>query len=130
MRNNDYELNDDHVKCQCLTFDESGKILGSCDSLFSTSKLSASTINRKFPFLARIISFLKDNSNRTEPLFFPQVELECNNYHSICDFTFMISKDALGVKRIIWMIYDNSIHFHHLIKNNTTPKVKISSLNF
>jgi hypothetical protein len=117
-------LNDDvNKKCQCITFDETGNIMGSCETLFPTSRLTANGIKKEFPFLWKIISFLNKQSN-SDPVFFPQVNFTCNGYHSVCDFTFMKSEDAMGIKRFIMMIYDNSIHYRELIQSNTADHFK------
>ena len=105
----------DHEKCQCITLDEKGNIAGSCDSLFRTTELKSGRLKSKFPFLENIISYLSSVKDLAEPLFFPQVDFECDGYRSICDFTFMKTEDARGVKRFIWIIYDNSLHYHQLI---------------
>jgi hypothetical protein len=123
MKANNYQISTSREKCQCITFDTSGKIMGSCDSLFNTSRLSVARIKKEFPFLWKILSQLK-NDKQVEPLFLPEVDFECNGYHSICDFTFMKSEDALGIKRFICMIYDNSIHYKELIRSNYQHKNK------
>ncbi len=117
-------------KCQCITLDESGKITGSCNTLFHTSRLSATSVKREFPFLYKVINYLKTQEAGESPLFFPQIEFECNGYHSVCDFTFMRSVDALGIKRFIWMIYDNSVHYRDLISSGYQRKIKKPRLQF
>jgi hypothetical protein len=120
--------NDLNDKCQCITFDESGKVTGSNDTLFQASRLTLSVIRQHYPFLWKIIKYLRSHENEKEPLFFPGVEFEFNGYYSVCDFTFMKSVDALGIKRFIWMIYDNSIHYRDLITSERKPgscKIKL-----
>jgi hypothetical protein len=113
---------EENDKCQCITFDEQGRIMGSCDTLFTISRLTVSAIKREFPFLCNIIRHFKNKKNADDPLFFPQIEFECNGYYSVCDFTFMKSEDARGIQRFIWMIYDNSIHYKELLTRQATVK--------
>lgn len=120
MKTNNYPVTGENEKCQCVTFDENGNILGSCETLFPAGRMSKQILKKQFPFLESILGYLKDMSREAEPLFFPQVDFECNGYHSICDFTFMKSEDARGIQRFIWMIYDNSIHFNHLISKSNS----------
>ncbi|HMT28414.1 MAG TPA: hypothetical protein PKD91_03960 [Bacteroidia bacterium] len=125
MSSNNYVNYDDNEKCQCITLDEAGNIVGSSDTLFETKRLTAALIKKEFPFLYGIISHLKIKNQTEDTLFFPEVDFEINGYRSICDFTFMKSVDALGIQRFIWMIYDNSIHYKHLISNlNQTKRGK------
>lgn len=124
MRANNYLNYDENEKCQCITLDEQGNIVGSSETLFETKKFTASIVKKEFPFLWGIISHLKGNTKTDDPLFFPQVEMEIDGYRSVCDFTFMKSVDALGIQRFIWMIYDNSIHYKHLITNTSRQKIK------
>ena len=78
MKANNYLSYDENEneKCQCITFDENGKIMGSCDTLFTTSKLTVAGIKREFPFLWNIINYFKTNEKSNDPLFFPQVEFD------------------------------------------------------
>ena len=132
MKANNYLSYDENEneKCQCITFDENGKIMGSCDTLFTTSKLTVAGIKREFPFLWNIINYFKTNEKSNDPLFFPQVEFECNGYYSVCDFTFMKSEDARGIRKFIWMIYDNSIHYKELLTSNMSVKHKKTRIVF
>jgi len=130
MRSNNYFNQDESEKCQCITLDETGKIVGSSDTLFETKKMTASMIKKQFPFLWGIISKLKEPEYAHDPLFFPHIELEINGYRSICDFTFMKSVDALGIQRFIWMIYDNSIHYKDIISNVKKRRVNNQRLTF
>ena len=129
MNANHYLNDDENEKCQCITFDENGKIMGSCDTLFATGRLSVAKIKKEFPFLWKMISYLKSHKDDPNPLFYPDIEFEYNGYRSVCDFTFMQSEDALGIKRFICMIYDNSIHYKHLIKSGLTGKMKRHKLH-
>ena len=129
MQVNDYLSEGENEKCQCITFDEKGQIMGSNDTLFTVSRKTVSAIKREFPFLWNIISYFKSNEASNEPLFFPQVEFECNGYYSVCDFTFMKSEDARGIRKFIWMIYDNSIHYKDLLSRNTTSKARKTKLD-
>ena len=130
MKSNNYQSTEINEKCQSITFDANGKILGSCDTLFTTARLTATQIKRDYPFLWKVLSYLKSNNNENDPLFFPQIDFECNGYRSICDFTFMKSEDALGIKRFICMIYDNSIHYKELIRNEYRSKVNKPNVQF
>ena len=76
MRSNNYFNQDESEKCQCITLDESGKIVGSSDTLFETKKMTATMIKKQFPFLWGIISKLKEPEFAHDPLFFPHVEME------------------------------------------------------
>ena len=128
MQVNDYLSEGEGEKCQCITFDENGKIMGSSDTLFTISRKTVSAIKREFPFLWNIISYFKTNEQSNEPLFFPQVEFECNGYYSVCDFTFMKSEDDRGIRKYIWMIYDNSIHYKDLLTRNVSGKSRKTKL--
>jgi hypothetical protein len=128
MRSNIYSTNDDNEKCQCITLDASGNILGSNDTLFETKRITPNVIKSEFPFLWGIISYLKGEKETETPLFFPQVDFEINDYRSICDFTFMRTVDARGIQRIIWVIYDNSIHYKHLMGGESFSKRKKTKL--
>ncbi len=128
MRSNNYLTLDESEKCQCITLDVSGSIIGSCDTLFDTKRITATVIKKEFPFLWGIISYLQGNDHSEEPLFFPHVDFEVSGYHSICDFTFMKSVDARGIQRFIWMIYDNSIHYKELIDRDNSYKRKKAKL--
>ncbi len=129
MKANNYLSEEENDKCQCITFDETGKIMGSCDTLFTTSRLTVAGIKREFPFLWNIISHFKNHNDTDNTLFFPQVEFTCNGYYSVCDFTFMKSEDALGIKRFIWLIYDNSIHYKELLTRDLTGKPRKTRLS-
>lgn len=129
MKVNNYLSDEDNDKCQCITFDENGRIVGSCDTLFTTSRLTVAGIKREFPFLWNIISHFKKKNDSGGTLFFPQVEFTCNGYYSVCDFTFMESEDALGIKRFIWLIYDNSIHYKELLTRNISVKNRRTRLS-
>ena len=128
MKVDNYLSEGEEEKCQCITFDENGKIMGSSDTLFTLSRKTVSAIKREFPFLWNIITYFKANEMNNEPLFFPQVEFECNGYYSVCDFTFMKSEDARGIRKYIWMIYDNSIHYKELLTRNVTGKNRKTKL--
>ncbi|MDQ3049800.1 MAG: hypothetical protein M3Q95_02825 [Bacteroidota bacterium] len=130
MKVNNYLSDEENEKCQCITFDENGRIMGSCDTLFQTSRLTASGIKREFPFLWKIISHFQQNKDTGDALFFPQVEFECNGYYSVCDFTFMKSEDARGIQKFIWMIYDNSIHYKELLTRHVSGKPRKTRLSF
>jgi len=130
MEVNNYLSDEENDKCQCITFDENGKIMGSCETLFMTSRLSVAGIKREFPFLWNIINHFKQNKDGENALFFPQIEFECNGYYSVCDFTFMKSEDARGIQKFIWMIYDNSIHYKELLTRNATGKPRKTRLSF
>lgn len=119
---NNYQGSEENEKCQCITFDENGKIMGSCDTLFQTSRLTIAGIKREFPFLWNIINRFKEQTDKEDTLFYPQVEFIFNGYYSVCDFTFMKSEDAMGIKRFIWLIYDNSIHYKDLLTRNAGEK--------
>ncbi len=103
------------VKCQYITLDDHGNVTESCDTLFEMNTFSGSGTRKKFPFLNNILRKLKTTKN-AEPIFLPDIDFHCEEYHSICDFTFMRTTDARGIKRIIWMIYDNSVHYKEMIK--------------
>jgi hypothetical protein len=128
MEANGYHEHEGYEKCQCITFDEKGRIVGSCDTLFSIPKFTSGGVKRAFPFLENIISYFNAGKSGSDPLFIPQVEFECNGYYSVCDFTFMQSEDARGIRRFIWMIYDNSIHYRELLRANVSTKVKLNSM--
>ena len=124
MRSNNYLNQDENEKCQCITLDEAGAIMGSCDTLFETKRITPAVIRTEFPFLWGILSYLKGENQTETPLFFPHIDFEINGYRSVCDFTFMRTVDARGINRFIWMIYDNSIHYKHLIEENAFHKRK------
>ncbi|MBL0339475.1 MAG: hypothetical protein IPP71_00250 [Bacteroidetes bacterium] len=126
MRSNNYLSQDENEKCQCITLDETGNIMGSCDTLFETNRITSTVIKKEFPFLWGIISYLKGDHQNADPLFFPEVDFQINEYRSICDFTFMKTIDARGIQRFIWMIYDNSIHYKYLMGNDSFLKRKKS----
>ena len=117
-------------KCQCITFDSEGSIMGSCDTLFGTKGLTTSMLYAEFPFLSKILSCLRLKKNDSDALFFPHVEFECNGYRSICDFTFIKTVDALGISRFICMIYDNSIHYKEVIRSEYRREVKHPQIHF
>lgn len=128
MKVNNYLSEEENDKCQCITFDENGRIMGSCDTLFQTTRLTIAGIKREFPFLWNIISHFKMNKDSDDALFFPQVEFNCNGYYSVCDFTFMKSEDAMGIQRFIWLIYDNSIHYKELLNRNAMERPRKTRL--
>lgn len=130
MMKNNYTNYNENEKCQCITFDSEGSIMGSCDTLFGTSGLTTELIYSEFPFLLKIITYLNSHNDDSDALFFPHIEFECNGYRSICDFTFMKTVDALGISRFICMIYDNSIHYKDVIKSEYRKKIKHPQLNF
>jgi hypothetical protein len=105
-------------KCQCVTFEKSGRILGSCDSLFPVSGMSPDSSDRNFPFLKAVASELNKSRNEADPLFYPELDFSFSGYHSICDFTFMKTTDARGAERFVWIIYDNSTHYRLRIDHN------------
>ncbi|HEX5002451.1 MAG TPA: hypothetical protein VFW78_08130 [Bacteroidia bacterium] len=113
-----------NAKCQCVTFERSGKVLGSCDSLFPVSGMDAGKASRYFPFLLSVAKELEKQEGSDEPIFYPDLDFRFQNYHSICDFTFMKTVDARGAERFIWMIYDNSTHYRLLIKPTAPVKEK------
>lgn len=125
-----YSGNDENEKYQCITFDSKGNIMGSTDTLFHTARLTTAVIKKEFPFLWKIITYLRTHEEASEALFFPHIEFECNGYRSICDFTFMRSEDALGIRRFICMIYDNSIHYKELITAESKKSFSNPNLQF
>jgi hypothetical protein len=120
----------ENQKCQCITFDENGRVMGSNDTLFPAVKLTLARMKSEFPFLWKVIRYLKTCNEQPDPLFFPQVEFEISGYRNVCDFTFMQSEDAKGIKRFICMIYDNSIHYRHIIQHGYSGKAKKYRLTF
>ncbi len=110
------EHNADAVKCQYITLDAMGNVTESCDTLFEMESFSRVTLFRKFPFLEMIFAGLSRPGSESEPVFIPDVDFTCDEYHSVCDFTFMRTTDAHGVKNIVWMVYDNSEHYKHVIR--------------
>jgi hypothetical protein len=108
--------NNDSVKCQYITLDAKGNITASCDTLFEVADFSKSHADKKFPFLSAIIKKLNKRVKSSDPLFIPDIDFNCDGFHSICDFTFMKTIDARGIKKFVWMIYDNSVHYRELIK--------------
>jgi hypothetical protein len=114
---NDQSENSAHsVKCQYITLDAMGNVTDSCDTLFEMDSHTRVELFRKFPFLILIFSRLERTGKEDEPVFIPDVDFTCDEYHSVCDFTFMRTVDARGVKRIVWMIYDNSEHYKDVIR--------------
>jgi hypothetical protein len=102
-------------KCQCVTFEKSGQILGSCDSLFEVSGMTPEKTEQFFPFLRTVAMELSSGGYKEDPLFYPGLDFNFREYHSICDFTFMKTTDARGNERFVWLIYDNSTHYRLLI---------------
>lgn len=98
-------------KCQCVTFDKTGKILGSCDSLMRVSGMSQQAVSDHFPFIRNVIQLLSGAQAADEPVFYPGLDFRFGEYRSICDFTFMKTTDARGSEHFVWMIYDNSTHY-------------------
>ena len=86
--------------------------------------MSSPNADRNFPFLRTIASELTKNAEEADPLFYPGLDFSFSGYHSICDFTFMKSVDAMGVERFLWIIYDNSTHYRLVIKNEMSGKMK------
>lgn len=127
MSSNIYENESGVQKCQCITFDDQGKILGSTEELFPAFRLTSDRLKQEFPFLWKVISALRSGKLNDDPLFFPKVEFEINGYRNICDFTFMSSEDAMGIRRFICLIYDNSIHYRDQLRNfsGKTKKQKV-----
>jgi len=107
--------NSEAVKCQYITLDEGGNITHSCDTLFEIETYSKSLAQKKFPFLSSIFKKLNGSTKQDVPIFIPDIDFKCDGYRSICDFTFMKTIDARGIKKVIWMIYDNSEHYKELI---------------
>jgi hypothetical protein len=122
MNSENYSFNNGNQKCQCITFDENGKIMGSNDTLFPAAKLVSAKIRNEFPFIWKVINRLKKNKSENEAVFYPGIEMDITGYRNVCDFTFMPSTDAFGIRRFICMIYDNSIHYRHFIKDGVPSK--------
>lgn len=108
-----YELSEKSLdsKCQCVTFDKTGKILGSCDSILRVSGMPKETVIVHFPFIRNVIQMLTAAGASDEPVFYPGLDFSFGEYRSICDFTFMKTIDARGAEHFVWMIYDNSTHY-------------------
>jgi hypothetical protein len=124
MNSEVYSNEAEYQKCQCITFDENGKVMGSNDTLFPAAKLVSSKIKNEFPFIWKVIDHLKKQKSDNDPLFYPGIEFEISGYSNVCDFTFMPSTDAFGIRRFICMIYDNSIHYRHFIQQGISSKLK------
>lgn len=124
MNSEIYPNEAEYQKCQCITFDENGRIMGSNDVLFPAARLVAAGIRDEFPFIWKVIDDLKKHKSDNDPVFFPGVEFEIRGYRNVCDFTFMPSIDAFGIRRFICMIYDNSIHYRHFIQQGMPAKLK------
>jgi hypothetical protein len=124
MNSEVYSNEAEYQKCQCITFDENGKVMGSNDTLFPAAKLVSSKIKNEFPFIWKVIDHLKKQKSDNDPLFYPGIEFEISGYRNVCDFTFMPSTDAFGIRRFICMIYDNSIHYRHFIQQGISSKLK------
>lgn len=116
----------ENQKCQCITFDEHGRVLGSNDALFPAVRLTLERMKKEMPFVWKVLRHLKSEDAETDPLFFPEVEFEVNGYRNICDFTFMKSVDPMGIRRFICLIYDNSIHYRHLLSSGKVKKCRVS----
>lgn len=114
--NDHFENSADAVKCQYITLDAMGNVTDSCDTLFEMESFSRVALLRKFPFLHMIFSRLSKPGNEGKPVFIPDADFTCDEYHSVCDFTFMRSTDAHGIKNIVWIIYDNSEHYKDVIR--------------
>jgi hypothetical protein len=109
-------------KCQCVTFEKSGRVLGSCDSLFAVSGMSNDQANIHFPFLKAVADELSKATAGEEPVFYPGLDFSFGAYRSICDFTFMKTTDARGKDHFVWMIYDNSTHYRVLIQEKQNSR--------
>lgn len=121
-----YTQSPENQKCQCITFDENGRVMGSNDTLFPAVKLTLERMKKELPFLWKVLRHLKSEEEESDTLFFPEVEFEVNGYHNICDFTFMKSEDPMGIRRFICLIYDNSIHYRHLLSSGKVKKCRVS----
>jgi hypothetical protein len=97
-------------KSQVISFNLRGIITESDNTLFPTGGLAGHALQSEVPFIRRIFPMLKSLKSGDQPLFFPRVRLDMENYSGLCDFIFTRIKGATR-DCFIWIIYDNSLHY-------------------
>ncbi len=115
-------------KSQLIVFNESGKIISSCNSLFNASRLSGKSVFDVFPVLNCIKEIIQKHDLQSEPLFLPHIAFTTYKYRSICDFVFVQKNTKSGVL-ISWLINDNSMHYKNILSANHFTRYK-SSVNY
>lgn len=111
---------------QVIVLNEKGKIIQSCDSIFSTTDLAAVPVYQWFPFLESIFESLLTLEVGMPELVFTKVEQPFDLLQGYYDFSF--SKIAEGKEVVLlWFIYDytalyQDLKYHQQLRNELEIK--------
>lgn len=110
-------------KSQFIVFDDAGKIISSCNTLFNASRMAGKNIFEVFPVLSCLKEIITRQQTDNEPIFLPHIAFSTYKYRSICDFVFVKKKVKDGVM-ISWLINDNSVHYKNVLQPQTFSSKK------
>jgi len=116
-------------KCQVISFDKEGYLVGSCDTLLPLSSYKGKAERIPLPIIDNIHEILRDMPEG-EQLIFPRVETDFEGYPTqIFDFILLKQHERADV-RCICVIRDYVVRYHHLQKIVTEQRATAMEKEF
>ena len=100
--------------CQTILFDLNGQIIESCDTLFSASSFSNTSVVEWFDLMESIFSSILELKVGDQEISFTKVHAPCEDLPGFYDFTFSKIK-IKNSEYILWYTYDYTHVYQELL---------------